>query len=404
MKTCSCSAATRRLPDVRLCRTLVLGLALSAVTVVSAETIVQPVVASGKTATDIYYLNDHLATTMAKVDAAGIIAQMESNAFGGSVFDGNTEISRYGGKPYDNDMGTYISPYRNLIPNQAKWLTNDPSGFPNGRNNYQHANNPLIYVDKTGLELAPFDASGYRHSANSFQMYEGANIGNEDTPFLSNVNSATYSNNAILQTVDFDLLNSTRSGYIVQQTTVWGRYSNDNGSTWTNDASIYFTGLEAWKVVGPGQALVAGGTNSSAYSVIESTVAVDPTDNFYYGLSNLSSYYTNAYSTVSNAAAATFVHEVLIVGVSQFFPESMFNGTIASPFTWGTSGFLTASNGLLDSGYVPSVGGSTSWFDAALEANSYNNWGLMASHGLRMRTKDYYGDSGLTNWDNIGYE
>jgi len=102
------------------------------------------------TSKDTYYVNDHLASTVATADAAGEIAQIESDAFGtqsGPV----AKDSRFTGKPYDADMGAYVFPFRNYRSDEARWMSADPSGFPDGGNNSAYKPNPNMQFDALGL-------------------------------------------------------------------------------------------------------------------------------------------------------------------------------------------------------------------------------------------------------------
>lgn len=58
----------------------------------------------------------------------------------------------YTGKPYDDDIGGYVFRYRNYNPAAGRWLTTDPSGYPDGAHNIQYAgNSPLSIFDDSGL-------------------------------------------------------------------------------------------------------------------------------------------------------------------------------------------------------------------------------------------------------------
>ncbi len=99
---------------------------------------------------DTYYVNDHLATTMATADASGEIAQIEADAFGtqtGPV----AKDTRFTGKPYDADMGAYVFPFRNYRSDEARWMSADPSGFPDGVNSQTYSDNPISKCDPWGL-------------------------------------------------------------------------------------------------------------------------------------------------------------------------------------------------------------------------------------------------------------
>jgi len=107
---------------------------------------------------DTYYVNDHLATTVATSDAAGEIAQIESDAFGtqtGPV----AKDSRFTGKPYDADMGAYVFPFRNYRSDEARWMSADPSGFPDGINGKLYACKPTSEIDPLGLKITFSDPS-----------------------------------------------------------------------------------------------------------------------------------------------------------------------------------------------------------------------------------------------------
>jgi RHS repeat-associated protein len=151
MKTCSSSASFRCLSYARLCRALVLGLALSGSALFAAATTVQPLADPLKIGTDTYYLNDHLATTVATVDAVGLIAQIESEAFGQSITN-NAANARFTGKPFDEDIDAYVFPYRNYRSNVMRWATIDPSGYPKMKNNQTYPSNPILKIDMSGLD------------------------------------------------------------------------------------------------------------------------------------------------------------------------------------------------------------------------------------------------------------
>ena len=129
-----------------LSSSLQLSLALGAVGVFASGSF------AANTSKDTYYVNDHLATTVATSDAAGEIAQIESDAFGtqaGVV----AKDSRFTGKPYDADMGAYVFPFRNYRSDEARWISADPSGFPDGVNGVAYMAVPGLSLDATGLDI-----------------------------------------------------------------------------------------------------------------------------------------------------------------------------------------------------------------------------------------------------------
>jgi RHS repeat-associated protein len=58
------------------------------------------------------------------------------------------------GKPYVADAGGYIYKYRTYNPEMSRWTSADPSGFPDGVNNFNYASNPVSYGDPLGLFLS----------------------------------------------------------------------------------------------------------------------------------------------------------------------------------------------------------------------------------------------------------
>lgn len=106
--------------------------------------------ATAMEAKSVYFVSDHLATTVAVADAVGEIAALEADAFGTPVGGGGA-VARYTGKPYDADIGAFVFPFRNYRSEEARWMSGDPSGFPDGRNGrYYHARVFLAF-DPLGL-------------------------------------------------------------------------------------------------------------------------------------------------------------------------------------------------------------------------------------------------------------
>jgi RHS repeat-associated protein len=98
-----------------------------------------------------YHQHDHLGTTVASYSTDGaIISAYETTVFGqGELEDSRT--ARFTGKPYDADLGAYVFPFRNYDPESARWLSADPSGFPDGPNQHYYAAVPTMGVDPLGL-------------------------------------------------------------------------------------------------------------------------------------------------------------------------------------------------------------------------------------------------------------
>jgi RHS repeat-associated protein len=104
---------------------------------------------------DTWYVSDHLATTVATIDVAGEIAQIEADAFGTPLSHDGTigNPERYTGKPYDEDLGAYVFPFRNYRPEEGRWMSGDPSGFPDGVHERHYAPIVTKQIDPLGLVI-----------------------------------------------------------------------------------------------------------------------------------------------------------------------------------------------------------------------------------------------------------
>ncbi|MFD0896010.1 RHS repeat-associated core domain-containing protein [Luteolibacter ambystomatis] len=87
-------------------------------------------------------VSDHMGTTLLSADH-----QFESTAFG----EGQ-ESGRFTGKIHVDEMGGYLFPCRLYTADSGRWATTDPSGYPDGTNNYSYVNgDPITRADPTGL-------------------------------------------------------------------------------------------------------------------------------------------------------------------------------------------------------------------------------------------------------------
>ena len=66
----------------------------------------------------------------------------------------NEQNSFFTGKPYDLASGTYLFKYRTYSPALARWTSADPSGYPDGANNFVYVNNCVSgKVDPSGRDI-----------------------------------------------------------------------------------------------------------------------------------------------------------------------------------------------------------------------------------------------------------
>ena len=165
-----------------------------------------------------YYVNDPLATTVAISDAAGEIAAIEADAFGSQLAAGEAP-NRYTGKPYDADLGAYVFPFRNYRPEEGRWMSADPSGFPDGVNNsiYIHS---FITLDPLGLRSVTLLGEIKLDTA----IKQGDNVlGSVGRSKYESVNTTT-SGGAVLNLLPE--LNETATGVYLWRQRVTGKYSD----------------------------------------------------------------------------------------------------------------------------------------------------------------------------------
>ncbi|MFP4364875.1 MAG: RHS repeat-associated core domain-containing protein [Spirochaetia bacterium] len=103
-----------------------------------------------------YYHTDHLGSTVALTDSEGTpLWDQEMLPFGNSAGQHGIldEDGLFTGKELDTDTGLYYFNARWYSPNTGRFITEDPAR--DGLNWFVYCSqNPLIYVDPTGLEAA----------------------------------------------------------------------------------------------------------------------------------------------------------------------------------------------------------------------------------------------------------
>ena len=137
-----------------------------------------PILADG----DLLF-NDMLGSTI------GIRSGKEYRETGMTAFGETDEKSAmFTGKPYIGELG-YAFLFRNYRPEQGKWQTADPLGYPDGWNNFAYCNNWIIScVDIFGTDIYHVVASnavdGLGHSAviiGSGNTYYFYSFGSDET-------------------------------------------------------------------------------------------------------------------------------------------------------------------------------------------------------------------------------
>ncbi|WOO42394.1 RHS repeat-associated core domain-containing protein [Rubellicoccus peritrichatus] len=117
-----------------------------------------PIVAFDASGNKVNYMeNDYLGNTLASYSRDGANASYTAGnvtPFGESLdveLRSGLDQPRFTGKPYDNDLGAYVFPYRNYRTDVNRWMTYDPSGFPDGSNQHYYAPVPTSGLDPLGL-------------------------------------------------------------------------------------------------------------------------------------------------------------------------------------------------------------------------------------------------------------
>lgn len=201
-----------------------------------------------------YHINDPLATTVGIADVSGEIAALESDAFG--TFSGERpDAGRYTGKPYDDDMGMFIFPFRNYRAEEGRWLTSDPSGFPDGVNSSHYHPTPFLQVDPLGL-VARVTQSSFTANGSA----GGLSFTNINRNGVAQVGTAIADSTGV---VDFNLASGSANwGWVVQRVDFNYSYRTSATATATNWSISYW---EAWGVSilpGGGVEMVAGGRDT----------------------------------------------------------------------------------------------------------------------------------------------
>ena len=95
--------------------------------------------------------NDMLGTTQGSISKNGKYQATNRTAFGAGDKSGF-----FTGKPHVKGLGSVFL-YRNYRPNQAKWTSSDPLGYPDGWNNLAYVNNMVTrYIDYLGGEFIEY--------------------------------------------------------------------------------------------------------------------------------------------------------------------------------------------------------------------------------------------------------
>jgi RHS repeat-associated protein len=87
-------------------------------------------------------------------DYLGSTLNLGENGIESTAFGEGLETGFFTGKPFFEELESFVFKHRNYISNKAKWSTMDPSGFPDGSNSLAYVPDPLKQVDPLGTRAA----------------------------------------------------------------------------------------------------------------------------------------------------------------------------------------------------------------------------------------------------------
>jgi RHS repeat-associated protein len=200
-----------------------------------------------------WHVYDVLGNTVASVNADAVVAEIESTAFGESRTP--TAWARFTGKPYDADMGAHVFPFRNYRSDSGRWMSADPSGFPDGANGQAYSPVPVSALDPLGLSSQTYDPEGpvYRHMEGT---PDSAQTSGSLTMNIVGVGARIVNQDYGLFEVEFSVASGITSGWIVQHI-VASRfsYADEYDTVGTTKSWEYW---EQWEVFANGMVNYGG--------------------------------------------------------------------------------------------------------------------------------------------------
>jgi len=221
----------------------------------------------------------------------------------------------YTGKISDADSGGYLFKYRNYDPELSRWMTVDPSGFPDGVNCNSYAPNPLSEVDWCGL-IGVY-VWGYPTTTNISPSPLGITIVDEaervgDAVQAKMVTDWTYSGQG--------------TGFAVQHIQLqWNIYNQSDNSVFRQEGLEYW---EAWHY---------GMTNTFSYGGRDTYLSASfPTSTYgSFTVTGTAKFFTT--QEVSSSSPSFWGQ----VSVNGWMPALDLKSTQQQPSWWSTSGALS---------------------------------------------------------------
>jgi len=184
-------------------------------------------------------ISDFLGTTLGTV-SSGQFAPVHLTAFGEQIAtDPLSDIPSslsdnavfYTGKPYDEDLQAYHFLYRNYSPTQARWTAADPSGFPDGPNQWLYVNNGVMNkVDALGLSMSTLTGT---FTPTLTEAAQTQSLVNAVSAALTSYNLGTKTVNWINQQIAAKINSSTNLP--IQNANYAANYNQDT-ETWENQS------------------------------------------------------------------------------------------------------------------------------------------------------------------------
>jgi RHS repeat-associated protein len=152
----------------------------------------------------------------------------------------------YTGRPYDEDLGAYTFSYRHYSPEQNRWTSADPSGFPDGANCQAYSPTPTNQLDPYGLRT--ITATHTDHHVTVWGVPVSGSAGSQLSISIPQ-DGAPHQVDDLIQAasqVRWDVSGTTR-GWVVQHVTfdLSGVY-NEDGTQYTPPPDLRAEYWEAW--------------------------------------------------------------------------------------------------------------------------------------------------------------
>ena len=199
--------------------------------------------------------NDLLGNTLGVKDQSSY-QPIKMTAFGES----DNVDAFFTGKPLVGELG-YAFLFRNYRPDQGKWQTQDPLGYPDGWNNFAYVNNQItIYIDFLGASgvltihsSSEGDASSFNVSGHSWISYKDDKTGKITTYGTWGPVPITNGNTGLF--IDLEKNRSasaTRSTHLndAQEANLMAKikeYQDKGANAWTYTDPCSDFAIDAWK-------------------------------------------------------------------------------------------------------------------------------------------------------------